>query len=84
MEALHEKELALEKKHLFLQTTMQLLGRISANDTDFKLRPSCEIRPLLSDLFRHNIEHRRTASAFVTRFTDSEPILHFCFLISGH
>ena len=84
MEALHEKELALEKKHLFLQTTMQLLKRISRDDMDFKLRPSCEIRPLLSDLFRDNIEHRRTATDFVTLFTNCEPILYICLLISGH
>jgi hypothetical protein len=57
---------------------MQLLKRSSRDDLDFKLSPFHQIRPLLSDLFCDNSEYRRTASDFVTLFTNCEPILLFC------
>ena len=82
IETLH-KGLTLKEKYLLLHTTMPLLKGNSQDDFDFKLSPSSEIQPLLSDLFCDNTEYWGTAWDFVTLFTDCEPILSFCLSMSG-
>ncbi|KIJ92060.1 hypothetical protein K443DRAFT_651969, partial [Laccaria amethystina LaAM-08-1] len=70
IEALQKPEITLDKKGRLLRITMQLLKKGPGNDPDFKLRPSDEIRPLLSDFFVADEGYQRTACEFVTTFTD--------------
>ena len=77
IDALHKEELTLDNKNRLLRTTMQLLKKGPRNQPDFRLRPSYDIRDLLSDFFGANTDYQGTACDFVTLFTDCEQILPF-------
>ena len=84
IKALHTwKEVPIENKYRLLTTMMDLFNKNSQNDFDFKLSPSSEIRPLLTDLFCDKAVYWRTAWEFVTKYTDCEKIVRLCSPLGG-